>query len=47
MSVIGELFAVLLAGLQEGDLPGLLRAWWQVATGQVTGETRAQVGGME
>jgi hypothetical protein len=41
MSAIKELWAVLVEGVHNGDLGGLLREWWQVARGRVTPETRA------
>lgn len=45
--MLGELWATLLDAVRCGDLRGHLAAWWAVASGRVTGETRAQVGGME
>jgi hypothetical protein len=38
--IICELAISIDAGLRDGDLPGHLRAWWLVATGRVTPETR-------
>lgn len=37
-----ELFEVISAWLHgDGDLPGLLLAWWQTITRRVTPDTRA------
>ncbi len=43
MSASSELFAVLLAGLREGDLPGHLRVWRQVMKGEVLPKHRTMV----
>jgi len=38
--LICELAISIDAGLKDGDLRGHLRAWWLLATWQVTPETR-------
>lgn len=38
-TVLVELFATLIDTARYGDLRGHLAAWWQVATGRITGDT--------
>jgi len=40
MRALGELAATLWDSLRCGELGAHLRAWWSVATGKVTPDTR-------